>query len=168
MKLNQFKEQRGARLTAKRVGRGHGSGKGKTSGRGHKGYKSRAGSSIKGFEGGQMPIHMRLPKRGFRNIFKKKYALLTIKSLNEALKKGIVKEGEKLTEALLVERKILRRLHQGVRLIGNDDITAKLNLTITCASSGAKQAVEKAGGALTTTLKKTKNQKQQDKKKDNN
>ena len=151
IKLNQLREQNGARPTSKRLGRGHGSGKGKTSGRGHKGYKSRAGSAVKGFEGGQMPLHMRLPKRGFRNIFAKRLSEVTMSRLNQALAKGVIKTGEALDEAALLERKIVRRRRDGIRLIGNDEVTASLQLTVSQASSGAVAAIEKAGGSVTVT-----------------
>ena len=148
MKLNDIRDNAGARKGRMRVGRGIGSGKGKTGGRGQKGQKSREGVSIAGFEGGQMPLHMRLPKRGFNNIFAKDYAevnLGAIQKLIDAKKldtKGVV------DHAALKAAGVARGGKDGVRILAKGAITAKINLRVAGASAAAKAAIEKAGGSV--------------------
>ncbi len=148
MKLNEIKDNDGARKGRMRVGRGIGSGKGKTSGRGQKGQTSRSGVSINGFEGGQMPLHMRLPKRGFNNIFAKDYAEINlgmIQKLIDAKKldiKGVI------DHAALKAAGVARGGKDGVRLLAKGELTAKVKFLVSGVSAGAKAAVEKAGGAV--------------------
>lgn len=152
MKLNELRDNEGATKTSKRVGRGPGSGKGKTGGRGIKGQTSRSGVAIKGFEGGQMPIHRRLPKRGFNNIFAKRFAVINLATLQAALDAGKLSAGETVTEDRLVETGVVRRKRDGVRLLGRGELNAPLKLEIAGASKAAAEAVEKAGGSITSTL----------------
>ena len=148
MRLNELNDRPGSRKTRKRVGRGMGSGKGKTSGSGHKGQKSRSGVSLLGFEGGQMPLYRRLPKRGFKNPFSKDIAELTTGSLENAVAKGKIDGQKPVTETVLVEAGVVKKNKDGVRLIARGDLMAKLTLEITGASKGAIAAVEKAGGKV--------------------
>jgi len=148
MKLNDLKDNQGARQDRVRVGRGIGSGLGKTAGRGQKGQKSREGVSIKGFEGGQMPLHMRLPKRGFNNIFAKDYAEVNLGAVQKAVDAGKL-SGTEIDHAALKAAGLARGGKDGVRLLGKGELTAKLNFTVAGASKGAVEAVEKAGGTVT-------------------
>jgi len=131
-----------------RVGRGIGSGKGKTAGRGVKGQKARSGVSIAGFEGGQMPLHMRLPKRGFNNIFRVEYAEINLDRLQEAIDAKLVDAKNTINVESLVKAKVVRRAKGGVRLLGRGEIKAKLNIEVHGASKSAIAAVEKAGGTV--------------------
>ena len=151
MKLNEIKDNNGARVTRKRVGRGIGSGTGKTSGSGHKGQKARSGVSINGFEGGQMPIHRRLPKRGFNNIFRKQYVVINVGALQAAVDNKKLDAKKPVDAAALQAAGLVTKLKDGVRLLGNGDISAKLNIEVAGASASAIAAVEKAGGSVTTT-----------------
>ena len=151
MKLNQLSDNQGARKARTRVGRGIGSGKGKTAARGVKGQKSRSGVAIKGFEGGQMPIHMRLPKRGFNKPNALKFAEVNVGRLQQAVDAGKLEAGATVNEDMLVETGIIRRKLDGVRLLGKGELKAGLTLEVTGASKGAVEAVEKAGGKVTVT-----------------
>ena len=151
MRLHELRDNPGATKTKKRVGRGPGSGKGKTAGRGVKGQKSRSGVAIKGFEGGQMPIHMRLPKRGFNNIFRKNYAVTNLDSIQKFIDAGKLDAGAPITEDALVASGLIRRKLDGVRLLGRGELSQALTLTIAGASKAAVAAVEKAGGSITLT-----------------
>ena len=148
MKLNELKDNQGARKGRMRVGRGIGSGKGKTAGRGQKGQTSRSGVSINGFEGGQMPLHMRLPKRGFNNIFKLDFAEINLDRLQQAIDAKLVDVKETVTAESLVKSGVLRRAKDGLRLLGRGEIKAKLNIEVHGASKSAVAAVEKAGGTV--------------------
>lgn len=148
MKLNELRDNEGARHRKMRVGRGIGSGKGKTAGRGQKGQKSREGVSIAGFEGGQMPLHMRLPKRGFNNIFAKDYAEVNLGAIQKAIDSGRLTATE-IDHATLKAAGLARGGKDGVRLLGKGELTAKLSFTVAGASKGAIEAVEKAGGSVT-------------------
>jgi len=148
MKLNEIKDNAGARKGKMRVGRGIGSGKGKTGGRGHKGQKSREGVSIAGFEGGQMPLHMRLPKRGFNNIFAKDYAEVNLGMIQKAVDDGKLDSGATIDQAALRAAGLSRGGKHGVRLLGKGDFSAKLVFSVAGASKGAIEAVEKAGGKV--------------------
>ena len=148
MKLNELKDNQGARHRKMRVGRGIGSGKGKTAGRGQKGQKSREGVSIAGFEGGQMPLHMRLPKRGFNNIFAKDYAEVNLGAIQKAVDAGKLDGKGTIDHAALKAANLARGGKDGVRLLGKGTLTAKLNFTVAGASKGAIEAVEKAGGKV--------------------
>ena len=148
MKLNELKPNAGAKHNYKRVGRGIGSGKGKTSGSGVKGQKARSGVAIKGFEGGQMPLYMRLPKHGFTNIHGKDYATLTIATLQSALDKGLIDAKGTIDENALLKAKVISNKRDGVRLVGNGKLTSKVTLNISGATKAATDAVSKAGGSI--------------------
>ncbi len=148
MKLNELKDNPGARKGRLRVGRGIGSGKGKTAGRGQKGQKSRSGVSIWGFEGGQMPLHMRLPKRGFNNPFAKDYAEVNIGAIQKVIDAGKLDAKAVLDQAALQAAGLARGGKDGVRLLGKGDLKAKLNVRVAGISKGAREAVEKAGGSV--------------------
>ncbi|MEO1489278.1 MAG: 50S ribosomal protein L15 [Pseudomonadota bacterium] len=151
MKLNDIRDNDGARKGRMRVGRGIGSGKGKTSARGQKGQKSRSGVAIKGFEGGQMPLHMRLPKRGFNNPFGKDYAEVNIGMVQKFIDAGKLDAKADVTEAALREAGLARGGKDGVRLLGKGTISAGVKFTVTGATKGAIAAVEKAGGSVEVT-----------------
>ena len=148
MQLNQLKDSKSTNKSRKRVGRGIGSGKGKTSGAGHKGQKSRSGVSIKGFEGGQMPLHRRLPKRGFVNIYRKRFAELNVGRIQEAIDSKKINSSKTINEELLKEKGLITHLYDGVRLLGSGKISKSININVTSASSGAVKAIEKAGGKV--------------------
>ena len=148
MKLNEIRDNEGARKRRMRVGRGIGSGKGKTAGRGQKGQKSRSGVSVYGFEGGQMPLHMRLPKRGFNNIFAKDYAEINIGAVQKAIDAGKLDSKGTLDQAALKAAGLVRGGRDGVRLLGKGELKAKLSVSVAGISKGAREAVEKAGGSV--------------------
>ncbi|PCD02406.1 50S ribosomal protein L15 [Sphingomonas spermidinifaciens] len=148
MKLNDIRDNKGARKERVRVGRGIGSGLGKTAGRGQKGAKARSGVAINGFEGGQMPLHMRLPKRGFNNPFGKDYAEINIGALQKAIDEGKLDAGASLDQAALNAAGLTRGGKDGVRVLGKGSLTAKLNLTVAGVSKGAREAIEAAGGTV--------------------
>ena len=156
MQLNELRDRRGARKARKRVGRGLGSGTGKTSGRGHKGQKSRSGVSLLGFEGGQMPLYRRLPKRGFNNPFTKDYAELTLGNLDRAAAKGIIDAKKPVTEDVMRASGLVRKSRHGVRLLATGELRTKLTIEVTGATKGAIAAVEKAGGSITVSPPKPK------------
>tara|TARA_A100001011_G_scaffold388432_1_gene468025 strand:- start:676 stop:1146 length:471 start_codon:yes stop_codon:yes gene_type:complete len=149
MKLNQLSDNAGAVKGRKRVGRGPGSGKGKTGGRGLKGQKSRSGVAIKGYEGGQMPIYMRLPKRGFNVPNPKKYALINLGILQKFIEAKKLDVSSTVTEEVLVKSGLVTRKCDGVRILAKGKLATKINLVVTGASKAATLAVEKAGGTLT-------------------
>jgi large subunit ribosomal protein L15 len=149
MKLHELSGRPGARKTRKRIGRGIGSGTGKTGGRGGKGQTARSGVRIKGFEGGQMPLHRRLPKRGFKNVkFARKLNEVNLGRLQEAIDAGRLDAAGKIDAAALVKAGILRRAKDGVRLLGGGEIKAKVTIAVFGASKSAVAAVEKAGGSV--------------------
>jgi len=148
MKLSDIADNAGSRKKRMRVGRGIGSGKGKTSGRGGKGQTARSGVRIKGFEGGQMPIHRRLPKRGFNNIFKLDFAEINLDRLQEAIDAKTIDAGSTITAESLVKSGVLRRAKDGVRLLGRGELKAKLTIEVHGASKSAVEAVEKVGGTI--------------------
>ena len=150
-KLNELSPSAGSTKNRMRVGRGPGSGKGKTGGRGVKGQKSRTGVSIAGFEGGQMPLHMRMPKRGFNNPFAKEFAEVNLWRLEQAIAAGKLDAKAAIDPDVLLKAGIIRRVKDGVKLLGKGELTTKLNLTVYSATASARAAVEKAGGTLTTT-----------------
>ncbi len=151
MKLNELRDNEGARPKFKRVGRGIGSGKGKTSGRGVKGQKARTGVSLNGFEGGQLPIYRRLPKRGFKNIFRLEYTALNIGTLDKAIEAGKLSADAEITEAALREAGVVRqgKKFAGVRLLGQGEIKRAVKISVSGASATAIAAVEAAGGTVT-------------------
>jgi large subunit ribosomal protein L15 len=149
MKLHELAGRPGARKTRTRIGRGIGSGVGKTGGRGGKGQTARSGVRIKGFEGGQMPLHRRLPKRGFKNVmFARKLNEVNLGRIQDAIDAGKLDAGQKIDAAALVTAGVLRRAKDGVRLLGNGEIKAKVTLSVFGASKSAVAAVEKAGGSV--------------------
>ncbi|MBV9460709.1 MAG: 50S ribosomal protein L15 [Bradyrhizobium sp.] len=148
MKLTEIADNAGSRKKRMRVGRGIGSGKGKTSGRGGKGQTARSGVRIKGFEGGQMPMHRRLPKRGFNNVFRVEYAEINLDRLQEAIDAKAIDAGSAINAESLVKAGVLRRAKAGVRLLGRGELKAKINIEVHGASKSAIEAVEKAGGSV--------------------
>jgi len=148
MKLNELQDNEGARKTPMRVGRGIGSGKGKTAGSGHKGQKARSGVAINGFEGGQMPIYRRLPKRGFTSLNKKDFQVLNLGRLQKAIDAKKLDVKKPITVDMLAEAGVVGKVVDGVRLLAKGEITAKVDITVTGASKGAVEAVEKAGGKV--------------------
>lgn len=148
MKLNQLREPKGARKRRMRVGRGPGSGKGETAGRGVKGQKSRSGVRLKGFEGGQMPIHRRVPKRGFTNIFRKPPAITNLERLQRAIDAKKLDPAKPINEAKLAEAGVVRKARNGVKLLGKGALKAKITIEVSAASEAAVKAVEKAGGKV--------------------
>ena len=149
MKLNQIADKFGARKDRLRIGRGIGSGMGKTGGRGGKGQTARSGVSIKGFEGGQMPLHRRLPKRGFNKPFQLKLHEVNLDRVQKAIDAGKLDAGATVDAAALIKAGVLRRAHDGVRLLGHGELKAKVQFSVWGASKSAVAAVEKAGGSVT-------------------
>ena len=158
MKLNDIKDNIGARKTGKRLGRGIGSGKGKTSGSGHKGQKARSGVAINGFEGGQMPINRRLPKRGFNNIFRRRFAIINIGGLQKAIDEGKLDIKKAIDSAALVASGMVTNPRDGIRLLGQGEIKAKVTIHVAGISGSAKEAVEKAGGSVVVEEKSAKSE----------
>ncbi len=155
MKLNELRDNPGARPKSKRLGRGIGSGKGKTSGKGVKGQKAREGVALNGFEGGQLPIYRRLPKRGFTNIFRKEYAPVNLGALARAIAEGRIDAAQPITEAELRAAGLVRGGKiAGVRLLASGDLKGAVTITVAGASAAAIAAVEKLGGSVTTTVAK--------------
>ena len=154
MKLNEIRDNQGARKSKMRVGRGIGSGKGKTAGRGQKGQKSREGVSIAGFEGGQMPLHMRLPKRGFNNIFAKDFAEVNLGRIQKAIDDKKLDASGKIGLEALKKAGLIAKSRDGVRLLAKGEIKAKLDIEVAGASASAVEAVKKAGGSVVTTFVK--------------
>ena len=148
MQLNTLHTKE-AKTKKKRLGRGIGSSKGKTSGRGHKGQKSRSGVAIKSFEGGQMPLYRRLPKRGFKSLSKKKFtAIMSISRMQEIVKKQIVKSSDKINLSTLQKSKIINKKYKKLKLLGSGDIKDKLNIEVNSISKSAKEKIEKSGGTV--------------------
>ena len=161
--LNTLVNLRKKKILKKRLGRGIGSGTGKTSGRGHKGQKSRSGVSLKGFEGGQMPLHRRLPKRGFTNIFKKHFNSINLIQIQNLIDKKKILSNEEITEELLLKKKIIKKKLSGIKILGRGDIKSKIIIHAQKASKNAVKKVEKIGGKINiikitnNNLKKNKN-----------
>jgi large subunit ribosomal protein L15 len=149
MKLNGITDNAGSSKERMRVGRGIGSGKGKTAGRGVKGQKARTGVAVKGFEGGQMPLHRRLPKRGFWNPFSTDYNEVNLGRIQQAVESGKLAAGEPVTVEALVAAGVCSKPRDGVKLLGNGEISAKLSFEVAAASKSAVAAIEKAGGSVT-------------------
>ena len=150
MRLNELHDNPGATRKKKRVGRGPGSGKGKTAGRGIKGQKARSGVALNGYEGGQMPLYMRLPKRGFNNPNRKNYAVINLGLIQKFIDTKKLDASKEINEDLLIETGIVRRKLDGVRILAKGTATSKLNILVTGASKAAVDAVEKLGGVLKT------------------
>lgn len=153
MNLNELRDNPGSRLKSKRLGRGIGSGKGKTSGKGVKGQKAREGVALNGFEGGQLPIYRRLPKRGFKNIFRREYAPVNLGALAKAIEAGRIDASQPITETTLADAGLVRGGKvAGVRLLANGEIGRAVAITVSGASATAIAAIEAAGGSVTTTV----------------
>ncbi|MDN2580637.1 50S ribosomal protein L15 [Aquibium sp. ELW1220] len=148
MKLNELRDKEGATHARKRLGRGIGSGSGKTAGRGVKGQKARSGVAINGFEGGQMPLYRRLPKRGFKNIFAKDYNVVSLGRVQIAIDAGKLDASETVTEETLIKAGVLRRAKAGVRLLSDGELKGKVAFDVAGASKAAVEKVEKAGGSV--------------------
>ena len=148
MKLHELRDNEGATKRKKRVGRGPGSGMGKTAGRGIKGQKSRSGVAINGYEGGQMPLYQRLPKRGFNKPNRKKFAVVNLGLIQKFVDAKKIDAGQTITEDTLVESGLVRRKLDGIRVLAKGEVSSKLTLDVTGASKSAVDAVEKAGGSL--------------------
>ncbi len=155
MTLNELRNNKGAKKSKTRVGRGSSSGSGKTAGRGVKGQKARAGAPIHGFEGGQTPLHRRIPKRGFHNLFGTDFAVINLDRVQKAVEAGTLKATETVTDAVLHTAGLVRRARDGVRLLGNGALGAALSFEVAGASRSAVEAVKKAGGSIKLTFKKT-------------
>ena len=151
MKLNELRDNPGASRKKKRVARGPGSGKGKTAGRGIKGQKSRSGVAINAYEGGQMPLYQRLPKRGFNKPNQRHFAVINLGILQKFIDDGKIDAKKSVTEDVLLESGLVRRKLDGIRLLAKGELKSKLDLTVTGASKAAVEAVEKAGGSITIT-----------------
>ena len=148
MQLNELRDNEGATQARKRVGRGIGSGLGKTAGRGHKGQKARSGVAIKGFEGGQMPIHMRLPKRGFNNPARLKFSEVNLERLQRAIDDGKLDAKKPVDADAMIAAGLVRRARDGIRLLGRGELKAKISLEVAGATASALKAVEAAGGSV--------------------
>ena len=148
MRLNELRDNPGATRKRKRVGRGIGSGTGKTAGRGHKGQKSRSGVAIKGFEGGQMPIHMRLPKRGFNKPFRKSFNAINLGRIQAAIDAGLIDVDKVITLDVLLAAGVIRRKKDGVRLLGSGELKSKITIEVTGISKSARARIEKNGGSV--------------------
>lgn len=151
MKLNQLSDNPGARKARTRIGRGIGSGKGKTGGRGGKGQTARSGVALRGYEGGQMPLYRRLPKRGFNNIFRRQYVVVNLGCLQAAVEEGKLAPGATIDGEALRQAGLIRRVRDGVRLLAKGELKVPLSITVAGASKAAVAAVEKAGGSVTVT-----------------
>ena len=150
-KLNELRDNPGATKERMRIGRGGGSGKGKTGGRGVKGQKARTGHGMNGFEGGQMPLHMRMPKRGFNSLNRPEYAEVNLWRIAQAIEAGRLDGAVAIDADALVKAGVIRRAKDGVKLLGEGEVTVALTITCHAATAGARAAVEAAGGTLTTT-----------------
>ena len=148
MLLNQLSDNRGARKTRKRVGRGASSGLGKTSGKGQKGQKSRSGVALAGFEGGQMPLFRRLPKRGFKNNFRKNFRQVNLGKLQAAIEENKLDNSKPITAKVLISCGLIKTIRDGVRLLAKGDLKSKIEIEVTGASKAAIVAVENAGGSV--------------------
>ena len=153
MELNKLSDNDGAKSSKKRLGRGVGSGLGKTSGKGHKGQKSRSGVSIKGFEGGQMPIHRRLPKRGFNKHNRKVYRILNLGDLQKVIDNGKIDIKKEITSSVILSSGVIKNLKDGIRILARGKITSKVNILVDGASKNAIEQVKKVGGNLAVTEK---------------
>ena len=152
MRLNEISDNPYSKHNKKRGGRGIGSGKGKTSGKGHKGQKARSGVAIKGFEGGQMPLHRRLPKHGFNNIFRKQYTIIGLDDLQKAIDEGKIDNKKIINAKVLKDNGVINRIKDGIKLLGNGSINSKIEIEVTAASSSAKKAIEKVNGKISILL----------------
>lgn len=152
MKLNELKPAEGSNKKYKRLGRGIGSGKGKTSAKGGKGQTARSGTAIRNFEGGQTPLYQRLPKRGFNNISRVEYSVINIGDLQKHIESGKLKQGEKVTSELLLQKGIVKKARAGIKLLAKGKLDKPLNIEVALASAAAIEAVKKAGGSVVVTV----------------
>ena len=164
LKLNNIKD-RGSLKKSKRVGRGIGSGKGKTSGAGHKGQKSRSGVSIKGFEGGQMPLHRRLPKRGFKNPFRKMFAIINLKQIENAIKEKKIDAKKNIDGTVLFKAGLIRNKYEKIKLLADGKISHQINISVNKASKKATAIINEAKGKIEIVDERSNNKKVEDKKK---
>ena len=148
MKLNDIRDNKDAVQNRKRIGRGIGSGTGKTSGQGHKGQKARSGVAIKGFEGGQMPIHRRLPKRGFNNIFRVEFSEINFDKIEKLIQDKKIDPSKVIDSKILLELGIIKKLNEKIKLLAKGELKSKINIEVTASSVSAKECVEKNGGVL--------------------
>lgn len=166
--LNELKDNNSSKKSKMRVGRGIGSGKGKTCGRGHKGQKSRSGVAIKGFEGGQTPLYSRLPKRGFTNVFRKIYTTINTGEIQKYIDSGRLKESDKITPEVLKEKGIIKKINSGLKILGKGELKSKINVESAFVSKSAEKIIEKAGGSIKKIeVKKPTGKKTKDTTKDN-
>ena len=154
MQLNTLKDNKGATSSTKRVGRGTGSGIGKTSGKGHKGQKSRSGVSINGFEGGQMPIHRRLPKRGFKKYNRKTYKILNLGDIQNLIDEGKIDSAKEINNEIIISSGIFSNIKDGIRVLARGEIKTKVNILVNGASKSAIEQVKKVGGSINILQKK--------------
>tara|TARA_B100000989_G_C19498968_1_gene453376 strand:+ start:898 stop:1380 length:483 start_codon:yes stop_codon:yes gene_type:complete len=154
MQLNTLKDNKGATSSIKRVGRGTGSGIGKTSGKGHKGQKSRSGVSINGFEGGQMPIHRRLPKRGFKKYNRKTYKILNLGDIQNLIDEGKIDSAKEINNEIIISSGIFSNIKDGIRVLARGEIKTKVNILVNGASKSAIEQVKKVGGSINILQKK--------------
>ena len=155
--LNSLINLRKKKISKKRLGRGTGSGTGKTSGRGHKGQKSRSGVSLKGFEGGQMPLHRRLPKHGFNNYFRKSFEIINLSDLQKAIDQGKINISKKIDKEVLKEAGILTKDHKDLKLLGNGNLKSSIKIELSAVSKSAMDAVKKSGGTVDVISESKKN-----------
>jgi len=160
MRLNEIKDNDAASKNRKRVGRGIGSGTGKTAGKGHKGQKARAGVAIKGFEGGQMPLHRRLPKYGFTSPNRKNYASVGIDIIQSAIDLGKIDPKKQINAEVLKLARVIKKAKDGVKLLGNGTITSNIDIEVTAFTASAKESIEKAGGKVSIVVRKVKDKDQ--------
>ena len=165
--LNTLVNLKKKKISKKRLGRGIGSGKGKTSGRGHKGQKSRSGVSIKGFEGGQMPLYRRLPKRGFRNIFKKDFNIINLIQIQSFIDKKKISDKDEINVELLLKKKIIKKKLSGVKVLGKGELKSKISINVNKVTKSAIKKIEKNGGKINIIEIKKNNLKKKDKKVNN-
>ena len=162
--LNTLVNLKKKKISKKRLGRGIGAGKGKTSGRGHKGQKSRSGVSIKGFEGGQMPLYRRLPKRGFRNIFKKDFNIINLIQIQSFIDKKKISDKDEINVELLLKKKIIKKKLSGVKVLGKGELKSKISINVNKVTKSAIKKIEKNGGIINIIEIKKNNLKKKDKK----
>lgn len=156
MRLNEIRDNDSARQNRKRVGRGIGSGTGKTAGKGHKGQKARAGVAIKGFEGGQMPLHRRLPKYGFTSPNRKNYVTVGVDTIQKAIDAGKIDPKKPINAEVLKLTRVIKKAKDGVKLLGNGSIKSNIQIEVTALTASAKEAIEKAGGKVSIIVRKVK------------
>ena len=156
MRLNEIRDNAAAKQSRKRVGRGIGSGTGKTAGKGHKGQKARAGVAIKGFEGGQMPLHRRLPKHGFNNIFRKEYTTVGLDVIQKAIDSGKIDPKKTINAKILKLSGVITKVRDGIKILGNGSIKSKIDIEVVAFTASAKKAIEKVDGKVSILVRNNK------------